>query len=159
MKTALSKYYLDASKPGSFAGLEKFYHGLRDEKHKPARKTIRKWLPSLKTYSLHKKSIRKFTRNKVFAYGIDYLWQIDLCDMQNIKNFNYQKKYLITVIDVFSKYAWALPLPNKNRFSVSDALKCIFSERIPKRIQTDSGTEFLNKEVDKLLEKHEIQFI
>ena len=53
--------------------------------------------------------------------------------------------YTLTVIDVFSKYNWAITIKNKSGNEVSSAYQQIFKERIPKKLHTDKGTEFINK--------------
>ena len=63
--------------------------------------------------------------------------------MRNYKDKNYN--YILTVIDVFSKYVWAIALKNKSGHEVSKAFQQIFKERIPKKLHTDKGTEFINK--------------
>ena len=61
-------------------------------------------------------------------------------------------KFLLTVIDVFSKYGWMIPLKNKTGNAVSIALKHIFKERLPKKLWVDKGKEFYNKDVKSLVE-------
>jgi hypothetical protein len=64
--------------------------------------------------------------------------------MQNIARFNENFRYLVTCIDVFSKYAWVIPIKNKQAKSVLDAFKNIIrnSGRKPNNFQSDQGTEF-----------------
>ena len=61
-------------------------------------------------------------------------------------------EYILTCIDAFSKYAWAIPLKNKNSESVKDAFEKIFKERKPKKIQTDLGKEFHNSQIQRLFD-------
>ena len=60
------------------------------------------------------------------------------------------------VMDVFSKYGWAVPLKTKTGKAVTEALKLIFKDQIPKKMWTDKGKEFYNKEVSTLLKEHNI---
>lgn len=95
---------------------------------------------------IHKNVRKKFPRRNVLLKDIDDLWQADLIDMQKISKVNSGYKYILVVIDCFSKYAWAVPLKQKNKELVSKALKTILlSGRIPNNLQTDSGKEFYNK--------------
>ena len=55
---------------------------------------------------LHKPVIKNFPKQKVYVNGIDKIWAADLVDMQAFSRFNHGVKYLLTVIDVFSKYGW-----------------------------------------------------
>ena len=74
-------------------------------KFKLSRKQISQQLMSQDTYTLHKPARRIFKRNRVIVGGIDDEWQMDLADMQSLKQFNDCYRYLLVCIDVFSKYA------------------------------------------------------
>ena len=75
----------------------------------------------------------------MYVNGTDKIWPVDLVDMQSFSIFNHGVKYLLTVIDVFSKYAWMLPLKDKTGVSVANALKEIFKQRKPEKLWTDKG--------------------
>ena len=75
----------------------------------------------------------------------DQQWQADLVDMQTFEKENKGYRYILTVIDIFSRYAWALPIKSKRREDVRDAFKLIFKEAKPEKIQFDDGKEFYNK--------------
>ena len=79
---------------------------------------------------------------------IDDQWSADLKEIK----FNEGYKYVLVVIDVFSKYLWMHSLRDKKGTSVAHALREIFEQgRIPKRIRTDKGQEFRAKEVPDVL--------
>ena len=84
--------------------------------------------------------------------GIDKIWAADLVDMQAFSKFNRGIKYLLAIIDVFSKYGWLVPLKDKTSKSVASALKTIFTERQPKKMWVDKGKEFYNENVKSLVE-------
>jgi len=88
----------------------------------------------------------------MYANGIDKTWAADLVEMQAFSESNRGVRYLLTVIDVFSKYGWMLPLKVKTGKSVADAFKEIFkkSKRKPEKLWTDKGREFYNKHVKEL---------
>ena len=65
--------------------------------------------------------------------------------MQAFSKFNRGVKYLLAVIDVFSKYGWLIPLKDKTGKSVASALKTIFKERKPEKMWVDKGKEFITK--------------
>ena len=71
--------------------------------------------------------------------------------MQAFSKYNKGVKYLLTVIDVFSKYGWIMPLKNKTGMEVASALEKIFKERKPEKLWVDKGLEFYNKYVNKLV--------
>ena len=72
--------------------------------------------------------------------------------MKAFSKFNRGIKYLLTLIDVFSKYGWLIPLKDKTGKSVASALKTIFKERKPEKMWVDKGKEFYNKDVKELIE-------
>ena len=76
--------------------------------------------------------------------------------MQTFSSFNEGFKYILTVIDVFSKYAWAVPMKDKSAASVTKVFEKIISDRIPKKLWVDEGKEFYNATFKRLLEKHKI---
>ena len=80
------------------------------------------------------------------------IWAADLVEMQAFSKFNHGVRYLLTVIDVFSKYGWMLPIKDKTGKSVADEFKEIFkkSKRKPEKLWTDKGREFYNKHVKEL---------
>ena len=65
------------------------------------------------TNELHKPIIRKFKKRKVYSSFRDNIWSIDLTDMQFISKYNKGTSYLLCAIDLFSKYAWVVPLNDK----------------------------------------------
>ena len=72
--------------------------------------------------------------------------------MQAFSKFNRGVKYVLAVIDVFSKYGWLIPLKDKTGKSVASALKTIFEERKPEKMWVDKGKEYYDKDVKDLIE-------
>ena len=101
---------------------------------------------------LHKPVKRKFNKRRVMVNGIDKIWAADLADMKAFEKDNDGYTFLLMVIDIFSKYGWIVPLKNKKGVNVAKALENIFQERKPKKLWTDKGAEFYNKDVKKLLD-------
>ena len=107
---------------------------------------------------LHKPIKRNFTRRRVLVNHVDEVWCSDLVEMQQFSKWNKGYRYLLMVLDVFSKYGWIIPLKNKKGETVSEALKTLFKEgRIPRYLWVDKGKEYYNKHVKELLEKNNIQ--
>ena len=77
---------------------------------------------------LHKPARRNYPRRKYDIRGLDETWQADLVEMQPYSRENKGYKYLLTVIDVFSKFAWAIPIQNKTGENVSIAMKSILTK-------------------------------
>ena len=95
--------------------------------YKLTRKQILEWLMVQDAFTLHKPVRRNFKRNCVLVSGIDEQWQLDLADMQSLKEYNDGYRYLLVCIDVFSKYAWVLPLKTKTGLVLVEAFKMILS--------------------------------
>ena len=147
----LKELYYDAKDPGSYGGVEKLFRSAKDAGiQNITRDQVKKFLADQQSYSLHKPARRNFSRNPTYVKGIDHQWQADLADMQGLKKENDGFNYLLTVIDVFSKKAWVIPIKNKSGKELLAAFTHLLHEsqpRKPTRLQTDAGKEFLNKEV------------
>jgi transposase InsO family protein len=107
---------------------------------------------------LHKPVRRKFPRRSVIVYSVDDIWGADLVDMREWEKYNKGYVYMLTVIDVMSKYAWAIPLKDKKGETVTAALKQIIAEsgRKPDHLWVDEGGEFYNKKMKAYLENNNI---
>jgi len=85
----------------------------------------------------------------VYVSGIDKIWAADLIDMQAFSKYNKSIKYLLTIIDVYSKYGRIVPLKQKTGIAVASALEKVFKERKPEKLWVDKGKEFYSKDVRK----------
>ena len=95
---------------------------------------------------LHKPIITKFKERKVYSSFRDNIWRVELADMQSLSKYNKGIKYLLCAIDLFSKYAWVIPLKDKKGTSIVNAFQKIISkERKPNKIWVDQGSEFYNQ--------------
>ena len=108
---------------------------------------------------LHKPIIRKFKKRKVYSAVEDNIWAEDLADMQLISKFNKGFKILLCVIDIYSKYAWVVPLKDKKGVSIVNAFQSILnkSNRKPNKIWVDKGSKFCNRSMKSWLEKNDIE--
>ena len=149
----MESLYYATDKPGSLGGVQsanRYLPGTRSE--------IKHWLSGQNAYTLHKPVRFKFQRRKIYAKGIDDLWQADLVDMRALSRYNDKFGYLLTCIDVFSKYAWVIPLVNKTGPVVADAFDGLLGLRRPNFLQTDKGSEFLCSPFQQMLQRHDIKF-
>ena len=108
---------------------------------------------------LHKPVRKKFQKRIVFSKDVDEIWAADLVDMQYYTRANKGYKYILMIIDVFSKYGWAIPLKTKTGLEVSKAFENLWHTQKPppKKLWTDKGKEFLNKYMRKVLSKHDVE--
>ena len=95
---------------------------------------------------LHKPIIRKFKKRKVYSQFKDNIWGVDLADMQSLSRKNKGIKYLLCVIDLYSKNAFVIPLKDKKGISILNSFDKIIKQynRKPNKIWVDQGGEFYN---------------
>ena len=120
MAQKLSNAYGNPSEPGSLGGVAKFAkaHGLPLSKAKQL-------LQGLLSYTLHKPRRRKFPTLPVMVFRRDQQWAMDLMDVQNLAKWNKGHRYILTVVDFLSKYAWAIPIKNKTGTAMVQALQTL----------------------------------
>ena len=106
----------------------------------------------------HKPIIRKFNKRKVYSQFKDNIWGVDLADMQSLSRKNKGIKYLLCAIDLYSKYAFVIPLRDKKGISIVNAFNKIIkqSSRKPNKIWVDQGGEFYNNVFEKWLSDNDI---
>ena len=107
---------------------------------------------------LHKPIIKKFDKRKVYSQFKDNIWGVDLADMQSLSRKNKGIKYLLCPIDLYSKYAFVIPLKDKKGISIVNAFDKITkrSNRKPNKIWLDQGSEFYNNNFKKWLSDNDI---
>ena len=94
---------------------------------------------------LHK-PIRKFKKRKVYSSFRANIWGVHLADVQSLSKYNKKIKYLLCTTDLFSKYAWVIPLKDKRGTSIVNAFQKIISKRRkPNKIWVDQGSEKILK--------------
>lgn len=102
---------------------------------------------------LHKSARKNFRRRRVIVLGLNDLFQADLIEMIKYSRMNKGFKYILVVINVFSKYVWCEAVKSKKAEDVASAMRKILeqSKTPPKHMQTDLGREFYNKIFEKLM--------
>ena len=163
-KILRGKVYTIASNPqydGYQRGLASMVYKFFDSKvYSPDRNTVGSGVnENIKLANeLHKPIIRKFNKRKVYSSFKDNIWGADLADMQLLSKFNKGIKYLLCVIDLFSKYAFVVPLKDKKGISIVNAFQSILnkSKRKPNKIWVDKGSEFYSASFKKWLQDNDI---
>jgi hypothetical protein len=86
---------------------------------------------------------------------------MDLMDMQKYAKYNKGNKYVLVVIDVFSRFLWTQPCLSKSSDNSLKAIKEIFNrtDRRPRYIRSDKGMEFLNKIVQNFFKEEKVKYI
>ena len=108
---------------------------------------------------LDKPIIRKLKKRKVYFGFKDNIWGADLAHVQLISKFNKGFKFLLCAIDIFSKYAWVVPLKDKKGISIVDAFQNILDKLRckPNKIWVDKGSKFYNNSFKKWSKDNDIQ--
>lgn len=156
--TVLKRIYYKPNHNASFSNIERLWIA---SNKKISKKAISEWLLKQMTYTLHKPKRKKYKRNEYDVNNIGDLWQADLIDVQNIAKLNNDYKYILAVIDVFSKYGWCEPLKQKSSKEIIRGFTNIFknkTDRIPLQLQTDKGREFTNKQFQNFLTKNKVHY-
>ena len=107
----------------------------------------------------HKHIVRKFQKRRVYASYKDAIWAADLAEVQSLSKYNKGFRFLLCVIDIFSKYAWVVPLKGKKGTSIVNAFQSILkkSNRNPNKIWVDKGSESYNSHFKKWLKDNNIE--
>lgn len=160
MEKILANIYYNPQSEGSFSGPAGVFRVVREQGHKKiTRKQVGDWLKKQETYTLHRPARRRYPTNRVIVGGKDDQFQADLVDMSSLSKYNKGFHYLLTVIDILSKYAFVIPLKTKSGEELTVAFKKIFKTgRVPAKLQSDHGTEFLNQKLQSYLRKKKVHF-
>lgn len=160
--------YYNKKSPVSFSGKSSVYKELlkrlRNKNVKFTAKELTplvdEWFKNQSAYTLHKPVKKKIARTPVIVKGVNEQLQMDLVDMQSLSKENRGHRFIITILDAFSRKAWAFPLKNKEGNSVRLVLEKFLKslDKLPRLIQSDKGQEFKNKLVQSLFEKNNIHF-
>jgi len=149
-ESQLAKVYYDPSEPAGYAGASRL------QKRFP-KTDVKKWLATQPAYTLHKPMKRKFATRAYKTSGADDLWQMDLMEMIPYAKINGGNRYILTCIDVFSRFARAEAVKTKDAITVCAAIRKMLAQKSsPRHVQTDAGKEFYNKSVQALFKKHKI---
>ena len=150
----LASIYYDPKEPASFSGsVNKIRKAVQAKKQFIISKArIKKWLSGQEVNTSNARVIRNFKKPRVIVDGINSLWDMDLMEMQDSKDDNDGKRYVLVVIDVFSKKADAEAVDSKQTKDVLEALTKILNRNSdPITLRSDRGGEFVNKKIANFL--------
>lgn len=150
----IRKRYRELGHKASFSGVARTANF-----HKISAKEAYQNLINIPTYTAFVQKKKPRRRNPYYAYVLHEYVQIDLVDMHQYAKHNNGVKFLLTCIDVYSRYGWCYPLINKTANQVKNGLEQTLLAAHPKvrNIYCDSGREFKNMVVKKLLQDNGIK--
>ena len=150
----INDVYYDAENPGGYGGVARLRYAANTNKVETD-----EFLKRQRTYTLHKPARLRYSTRPYKTAGIDQQWQADLVEMIPYEEVNDGYRYMLTVIDLFSRFAWAIPIKNKTGKEIMRAFRDIFATgRKCERLQTDEGREFTNRHVQHLFNVENIRF-
>lgn len=156
LKSSLDKLYFDAKSPSGFSSAKKLHDAARKAGLSVTLNKIKEYLEDNLTYSLHKQKRIRFRRARVIFSHVNEQFCADLTEMQQYATQNSGMRYILTVIDCLSKFAFAIPLKNKSATTVAGAMEQVVKQRHPSKLQTDKGSEFCNTNFQELMKKYRI---
>lgn len=148
--------YYDPENPAAFGGARRLLASVPPNQRTQAKQ----WLLGERVYTLHKPARKRYNTRRYKVRGPMWLWQADLVEMIPYEQENEGYRYLLTVIDVFSRKAWARPLKRKTGAAVRTAFDDILQTegKAPLKLQTDEGKEFGNTVFQQYLKDRHISF-
>ena len=162
---AVRERYKAATLKGSYGGIEALArvlgsHAARRNTGNAKKNAAKEALRAEDSYTLHRPVRYKFPRRRIVVGGVHHQWQADLVDVSSFSRENAGSKYLLCVIDVFSKFAWVRAIRSKRGEDVSSAFEDVMKEAgaAPWALQTDKGTEFRAKTFQDALKKRHIRY-
>ena len=137
--TIVQSYYTNPTYSG---GRDRLYEHLSEKYAGISRRAVASFLKNSETHQLLQPLPRRTTARRLIVRGPNVVAQIDLVDMQELKGWNQRQRYILTYVDLFSKFGAAQPLPNKTAEAVQAGLKIILESNNCSTIQADNGPEF-----------------
>lgn len=158
-KQILDKLYKDIHSPVSFTTVEPLWKEARKQRRDIARNDVQKYLESQRTYTLHRRAVRRYPRMVTLAPGLHTEWQADLADFQRLSKENQGFKYLLVCIDTLSRQLFAEPVKSKSPDDMIASFDRLFSRVsiLPWKLKTDAGKEFTAKRVQDYFARLQIQ--
>lgn len=138
LDSVLFQVYFDHTSPGAFSSAERLYKFIKQNYDiDVTRKKVTDWLRNQRTFTIHKSRRIRFKRNHYNILNMDDLWEMDLIDMQKFSRNNKGNRYIMAVIDCFSRFAWCVPIKRKIPSEIMRAFDDLFAttSRRPVKIQ------------------------
>ena len=147
----MEKIYTDPSHPAAFGGTNLLYSAV---KKKYTKNQVKKFLSKQRTYRKFKTKPAKIARARIITSSVGQIYQLDIADMHRHTRYNKGKRYILTLVDCFSRKLYARGLKQKSADQTAEALKNIFHQiklegnlLAHSYVGLDLGAEFWNKNV------------
>ena len=153
MASVLKSIYFEPNNPASFGGVDRLLEAGKKTDPELKKHDVEEFLRQHDAYTFHKNVRFKHKTAKTKATAINEHWQADLSDLSRYSDQNENNKFLLFVIDVYSRYLWIEPLINKKPATVKEGFEHIFEDAQAQcaYLATDQGLEFCSGEMKKML--------
>ena len=147
-----------------FQSAEKLYQKAKEEGINVSRKFVREWLTTQDTFTMFKPIVRKHKFRKTFVRNLGDQLQMDLVDMKKYKNKNKGYYWILTAVEILSRFAFAIPVYRKDTKNMTKAVEELMEEfktrfgKYPKFTQFDDGKEFHNVGVKTILKNNGVEY-
>ncbi|VDI34616.1 Hypothetical predicted protein [Mytilus galloprovincialis] len=143
----LRNVYYNTANGGAYLSAEKIYQTLKTSRdgNVPSVYKIRKWMEKIDDYNLQKPVKRRIKRVKIIVSEPYEQYDADLMDVSNIQKYNNKTRFLLVVIDIFTRFLWIYPLKNKFGKTVADAFEKIFKHELQRVKKEADALWFVEK--------------
>ena len=153
----LKSIYTDLRHPASFSSPYTLFRATKQTNPKILLKDVESWLETQPVYTKYRRIKVKYPHHKVLSRGLRYQYQADLVNYSALKRDNHSFTFLLTIIDIFCRFALAIPIKSKNGPNVASALERAFEVmKPPRKLQTDMGKEFYNFHIKRVLNRYRV---
>ena len=154
----MDKTYNNPEGSGSLSSVDRLHHAYRSIKPSIRKKDVQKYLQTSPTYTLYMQKPGRFARRMFTAGRPGAILAADVAYMTALSEDNDNIRYLLVVMDLFSKFLWVRPLSSLKSKNVIDKFQSIFDESVYQttKICTDEGVEFTSNEIQKYFKARNI---
>ena len=153
----LKLIHTDLRHPASFSSPYTLFRAAKQKNPNILFKDVESWLETQPVYTKYRRVKVKYPQNKVLSRGLRYQYQAYLVDYSALKRDNHSYTFLLAIIDIFSRFALAIPIKSIKGPHVAAALERAFKVmRPPRKLQTDMGKEFYNFNVKRVLNRYRV---
>jgi len=130
----LREIYYDSDSDVSYSNIKLLWNRVKSDHKGIKYQDLKKWLTE--QYTLHKALRKSFRTRKTYVPNVDDQFQADIVDMQSFEKDNKGYRYILTVIDIFSRYGWAIAVKSKRGDDARDAFVTIFRRGSQRRFSS-----------------------
>ena len=141
-----------------FISANKLYKKAKQLGLKLSHKQVAEFIQKQETAQLNRPTTTaQVSYNHIYAHKVNGCWQSDLLDMQKWSKFNNGYKWILNIVDVYSRYSFSIPLKTKSTINVALAIEPLLKKYKLENLTTDNGKEFIGSDMKNLLKKYNVK--